>query len=527
MSREALYKKSHERRKSERTMVRLDDSAEYRVCIVYPNTYHVGMSSLGFLGVYSMINAMDGFLCERAFLPDEEDEAEHRRTSTPVFSIESGRPLADFHMIAFSVSFENDYPAIASILDLSGVPVMARDRGPRDPVVIMGGVCAFSNPEPVAELFDAVLVGEAEGLLDDFMDAWKRSPDRRSLYENASKVSGVYVPSMYEINYKDDGTIGRRIAAAGARDKIGRRHCEDISASPIRHMVVAEDTEFSGMRLVEAMRGCPWACNFCLAGHVFNPPRAKGLDAIRDEIGVETGGHKVGLIGPSLSDYKHRDEVLAMQGVDFSITSLRASQKSAQLVSMLRSHKSVSIAPEAGTERLRLEINKKVTHEDIMNTAGLLMESGIRKLRLYFMVGLPTEAEEDVEGIITLVREIRALPNKSAKIAVTLSLFVPKPHTPFERMPMLGQAEAKKRIRHLKKELSRLHGVSVGHDPVRNAYMQGLFSVGNRRLSAVIGRMGRGESLAEAARAEGIDPEFYTMRAKGAQEALPWEFIVL
>lgn len=499
-----------------------EPGGKINVCLLYPNTYHVGMSNLGFQGVYSLLNDRPDVLAERAFLPDEEDMEEHARTETELFSLESGRPVGAFDIVAFSLSFENDYPNVLKMLELSNLP-LSPDR--RRPLLAAGGICAFSNPEPLAEFFDVFFVGDAEGMLYEFLDLYKAAKGKDELLVDAPGIEGLYVPSLYDVKYGKDGLIEERAALGGAPEMIKRRFTPDISSRLIRPSIVTPETEFSGMYLIEAMRGCPYSCNFCLAGHVYNPPRIKPLDAVRKDIEEALGKTaKAGIIGPSLTEYPHAEEVLKIEGVDFSITSLRASPKSAALVSLMKGRKSVSIAPEAGTERLRRVINKRITEDDILETSRLILSSGIRTLRLYFMVGLPTEGDEDIEGIVNLARVIRAN-SARGEISITLSAFVPKPSTPFQWHPMERPAAIKERLGFIKKSLAALKGVRVFHDVPKYAHMQGMFSVGDRRVSAALRAMSKEPDWRRASKEAGIDPDFYTLRQKGFEERLPWDFI--
>ena len=528
MSRRDLYNKAFLRLNAETSSVAKEPGGRTGVCLVYPNAYSVGMSSLGFLSVHTMLNSRPEVYCERAFLPDPGDMDEHARTRTPVFSMESGRALGDFHMVAFSVSFENDFPGILRILELSGIPLRSAERDSRHPLVVMGGVCAFSNPEPLADFMDVVFVGEAEGLLDEFMDAAGKGGSRDELLLRASAIEGVYVPSLYEVDYARDGTIAGRRALRGAPSSIRRRHCPDISVRPAKQLITTPEAEFSGMMLVEVQRGCPWNCNFCLAGRVFNPPRKKSSEALGREISAlaEAGGagRRIGLVGPSLGDYPNLGDALSVEGVDFTITSLRASRASAELVLGMKGRRSVSIAPEAGTERLREHINKKIRHEDIIEAAGMILRGGIERLRLYFMVGLPTETGEDLEGIIELVREVRSLA-PGGRIALTLSPFVPKPFTAFEREPMASSSELKAALRKVRAGLKGLRGVSVGHDPVKEALMQGVLAMGDRRVGRMLELFSASGGYERALRDAGLDPAFYIHRRKPPGEPLPWDFI--
>lgn len=502
-----------------------DPGGKINVCLVYPNTYRTGMSNLGFQGIYTLLNSRPDVVCERAFLPDEEDMAEYSRTGAEILSLESKRPLSRFEIIAFSVSFENNYPNILKMLKMSRIPFRKKDRKDIHPLVVMGGICAFFNPEPVADFFDICFIGEAEEMLMEFMDAYIGSKTREDLYKKIAAIGGLYLPGFYKIGYTSNGSISKRISLGNAPDTIKRRFVKDISASGLKPSIITPETEFSGRYLVETMRGCPWDCRFCVTGYVYKPVRKKDYVEIKKEIrdaGALTG--RVGLIAPSLTDYAYAKEVLCMDGVDFSITSLRASKRSAELIQYLRNSKSVSIAPEAGTQRLRNVVKKRITQEDILETSGLILSAGIENLRLYFMVGLPTEEDRDIEGIISLVKAVRGADTKG-NIVLTLSTFIPKPFTPFQWHPMEKMTVVKERLKFIKKALLPLKGVKVFHDVPKYAYMQGLFSMGDRKVSDVLERMIKTDDWRKACTDAGIDPDSYIFRQKGFDEVLPWDFI--
>lgn len=509
----------------EKGTIRKDPGGKVNFCLVYPETYHIGMSSLGFQGIYTLLNNMRDVVCERAFLPDNEDLAEYVRTGEEIISLESRRPLSRFDIIAFSVSFENTYPNIIRILKMSGIPVMAADRKEVHPLLIMGGVCAFFNPEPIADFFDICFIGEAEEMLSEFLDAYKASRNKEDLYKRSVLIDGLYLPLFYEINYAGDGKISGRTASNNAPGKIRRRFVRNLSEQPLRPSIITPETEFSRMYLLEAMRGCPWNCRFCVTGYVFNPPRKKEPDMLKSEIiNARAVTGKIGIIGPSLTDYAHITEILGMEGVDFSITSLRASPKSAELVKFLKGHKSVSIAPEAGTERLRTVIDKRITENDIMETSRLIMSEGIENLRLYFMIGLPTESEKDIQGIISTVKKIRQFAS-NGNIVLTVSTFIPKPFTPFQWHPMEKMAVVKDRLKAIKKALIPIKGVRVFHDVQKYAYLQGFFSMGGRRVSNVLNKLQNSTDWRKACRDAGTDPDIYLFRQKDFSDMLPWDFI--
>jgi radical SAM superfamily enzyme YgiQ (UPF0313 family) len=413
---------------------------------------------------------------------------------------------------------------VVRILALSKIPLRSAERGDYHPLVIAGGVCVSFNPEPMAPALDLVFIGEAEESLVEFIEMYNHARVKNYIRAKAALISGIYVPSAYEISYREDGTIASRTTTEAAPEVLQRRFVKDLSLSPLNTSIITADTEFSGMYLIEVMRGCPWNCRFCLVGNFFRPLRKKEIGQVKEEIGEgKKVAGRIGIIGPSLSDYPRIDEILCMEGVQFSITSLRASGRSAELIGLLKGHKSVSIAPEAGTERLRRVINKQVTEQDIISTAALLFASEIETLRLYFMIGLPTEKDEDISGIIELAEKVRSL-SKTGNIVLSISTFIPKPFTPFQWHPMERLDPVKQKIRRLKKSLEK-KGIKVFHDVPKYAHMQGLFSLGDRRIFTVIERMAETGDYRKAYADAGINPDYYIFRERAFDEVLPWDFI--
>jgi radical SAM family uncharacterized protein len=520
-----LIEKADRLLSKERGTIYKDPGGKINIALVYPNTYHVGMSNLGFQGIYGLLNRMNDVVCERAFLPEDRDMDEHVRTGTELFALESKRPLNRFDIVAFSVSFENDYPNIVKVFELSRIPLKSTDRLSHHPLVIMGGVCAFYNPEPLADFFDICFIGEADEMLSEFLDVYRASGDKAEVLKGSLSIQGLYVPEFYRITYDGEGKISGRHPLENAPGIIKRRFLKDISKTDISTSILTPETEFSEMYLIEAMRGCPWNCRFCVAGKIYSPPRRKELQAIEEEIETALALTKrIGLIGPSLSDYPYIKDVLKNPEVDFSITSLRASKKSAELVYFMKNHRSVSIAPEAGTERLRKVINKKISEEDILYTSELLFSSDIENLRLYFMVGLPTETREDISGIIDLAKKIRDMSQKGS-VTLSISTFVPKPFTPFQWYPMESLSEVKERLKMIKKALQSVKGIKVFHDVPKYAYMQGLFSLGDMKVSKVLETMTGISEWTKAVDASGLNRDFYTSRQRDFNEILPWDFI--
>jgi len=481
------------------------------------------MASLGFQGIYRYLNSRADIICERAFFPGDSVFEEYVRSGTPIFSLESKRPLAEFDIIAFSVAFENDYPNIARILRQSRIPLLSAERTVRHPVVMGGGVCATINPEPFAPFFDLLFVGDAEESLPAFLNIY--AAEGKAAVGAASGIPGIYIPANYEVRYGVEHSLSSRAAKAGAPTRISRQVCEFSDDSPIRTAVVSAESEFSDMYLVEAMRGCPWGCRFCMVGNLYRPVRHKSVDAVASEIAeARRLGCRVGLVGPSLTDYRFIDDVLAVAGVEFSLTSLRADERSAHLLKRLAGARSISIAPEAGTERLRKVINKRITERGIIETARLVLEHGVRNLRLYFMIGLPSEQDDDIDGLVALVRAIRSQ-SPRGMVTAGVGTFVPKPFTPFQWCAMDTMQSVKEKLRRIKSAFRAVPNVRVVHDVPKYAYLQGFFARGDRRLADVLRGMADGLDHIAASEKADIDTPWFLFREREHDEVLPWDFI--
>ena len=520
-----LINKANSLISEENGVVFKDPGGRINIGLCYPNTYSVAMSSLGFQGIYGFFNSLSDVVCERFFFPDKQDMEEYQKSDAELFSLESKRPLSAFDIIAFSVSFENDYPNLLKMLKMARIPLRRSERSPHYPLVIMGGVCAFYNPEPLADFMDVVFVGEAEEMLDEFLAYYREAESRKELLEKLTAVKGIYLPGFYAVHYDEAGKITGRDAFHHAPETVCKRTIKDIARSFLRSTILTPHADFSNMYLLEAMRGCPWSCRFCVAGHIYNPPRKKAFAVLSAEIRTAVQRTaKVGLIGPSLSDYPHAEEVLLMEGVDFSITSLRASPKSARLVQLMKGHKSISIAPEAGTQRLRDVVNKKISEQEILETAKQILECGVETLRLYFMIGLPTETREDIDGMIDLVTTIRRNTRKG-QIRLSVSTFVPKPFTPFQWHPMEPLKSIKEKLQQIKKGLAREKGIKVLHDMPKQAHLQGLLAMGDRRVGRVVERLAFEHFDVIKKGSEDVDISAFIYRQKEFSEHLPWDFI--
>ena len=513
--------------------------ADVAIALAYPNTYRVGMSNLGMHQVYALFNRRGDTVCERVFLPDDEDIDEYSRTGTDLVTLESARPTRAFDILAFSASFEQDYLHILEILRLSGIPADRRERTGDAPLLVLGGICSFFNPEPLADFFDLVLVGEGEVLIDAFVDAYKanRGMSRKELLQALCLIEGFYVPEFYDVTYNTDGTIKERKALVPqAPGQIRKVVLKELGLMPAASVILTPNTEFSDMHLAEVTRGCGRHCRFCMAGTIYLPPRNLSIEKAREQ--ADTAKDlcgKIGLVGAALSDYPEIDELCAGIEGRVSVSSLRADSVSRTLVERLArsGHKTISIAPEAGSERLRKVINKGITEEDILHATDMVFGSGIPNLKLYFIIGLPTETEADVEEIFSLAEKVHEIQLRHARQAgrigrITLSVnsFVPKPFTPFQWEPMEPVANLNKKIRRLEKAVRKIGNTNIIHDLPKWEYIQALLSRGDRRTGRLIlAAHARDGDWKGAAREIGMDMDFYVTRRRAFDENLPWDFI--
>jgi radical SAM family uncharacterized protein len=524
---------------AERGTVIKPGGADVSVALAYPNTYHVGMSNLGMHQIYSILNKRQDTVCERVFLPDDEDLEEYGRTNTRLFSMESGRPVKEFDILAFSVSFEQDYLNVLEMLRLSGISIRTKDRQAGEPLIVLGGICSFFNPEPLADFFDMVIVGEGEEVVGEFVDEFKktRTGDRRDHLAALSRLSGVYIPELYEVLYNSDGTIRERVnKETVAPERITKRSVRSIDAAAASSAIITPNTEFSDRYLSEITRGCGRHCRFCMAGYIYLPPRNLDIETAKKQAArADDVCGKIGLVGAALSDYPAIGELcLAIKG-NVSVSSLRADSVNEDLIDRLAQsgHKTISIAPEAGSERLRKVINKGITEADILRAADLIFSSGIPNVKLYFIVGLPTETQEDVDAIVALAEKVREVQLRHARplgrigrITLSVNSFVPKPFTPFQWEPMEPIADLNRKLRSLEKAVKKIGNMNIIHDLPKWEYVQALLSRGDRRIGKLLeGAHGNGGNWKKAAHDAGIDTDFYVHRRRGFDEVLPWDYI--
>jgi radical SAM superfamily enzyme YgiQ (UPF0313 family) len=537
-----LRKKAQTLIAGEEGVVRKEWGGRVSVALVYPNTYAVGMSNLGFQAIYDRLNRLPQVVCERVFFPDPEDLDEHARTETPPLSLESQRPLGAFDLIGFSVTYEGDYINAVRLLRMAGVPVRAADRRSDDPVILMGGVCAFSNPEPVAPFMDAIVVGEGEEVVSEIVEAYRAAHtgddgSRRRVIEALKPIAGIYVPAAYEVTYAPDGRTGTVTPVEpNAPAVIVKRRLKDVNRFETRSVLKSPRAEYGHMELLEVGKGCGRGCRFCLEGQVYRPVRHRNLESLRASVAaIAADGKRVGLVGACVSDYPWIGELMKMledHGVEVSISSLRADSLTEELVASLQrgGHRTLTLAPEAGTERLRAVVRKLISDEQLYAACDLLRKYGIPNLKCYFMIGLPTETSEDVEAIPELagrLLERLRVPGPDGhpfgKLTLSVSSFVPKPWTPFQWAAFDEPRSLEHKLNLIKRGAGRL-GVRVVHENPREAWLQALLARGDRRVADFIETAASlGGDWRRAVREWDGDAGFYTRRVRDADETFPWD----
>jgi radical SAM superfamily enzyme YgiQ (UPF0313 family) len=522
--------------------VRKPHGDRLRVALAFPNTYYVGMSNLGFQTVYRLFNALDDVVCERVFLPPKQDLRASLQPATPLRTLESQSPVTDFDVFAFSVSFEWDYTNVLTLLRLAGVPLYAADRTARQPLVVIGGAITFLNPEPLAPFADVVAAGEGEALVPDLVTEMRAASSREDLLHRLAARTGFYVPSLYDVGFAADGRALRHVprAGTGATAPVHKASVKLSDAvDPPATSIFTPDTEFGSRFLVEVVRGCANLCRFCWAGYNYLPVRPFNASRILDlAAAARPHADKAGLVSIALCDHPQIEDILGRlveMGFTLSPASLRLDDLTQPIVRLLRAggERSITIAPETGSDRLRRVINKTVTNEEIIDRAELIFANGFENLKLYFMIGLPTEADEDLVAIRDLVMQMRDRMIGHARgrgnigrIVASVNPLIPKPMTAYQWLPMERAAVIEKATKRLRSLMSGLDNVYCTIKSERHSYYQALLSLGDRRVARAVELAERnGGAWRQAVAEAGLDGDFFLFRDRSDDAVLPWDII--
>ena len=513
-----------------------------RVALAFPNTYFVGMSSLGFQTTYRLFNAIDDVVCERVFLPPKQELQAQLASGAPLLTLESQTPIHEFDVFAFSISFEWDYVNLLSMLRLAGLNPRAAARDRRDPLVVIGGAVTFVNPEPLALFADVIAAGEGESLIPDLADVLRQTRDRQEVLSALATRRGFYIPSFYEVRYAENGTIAAFEPKPGttAPDTVKKAAIKSTERlDPPATSIFTPDTEFGSRFLVEVVRGCANLCRFCWAGYNYLPVRAFPADRIL-QLAADARRHsaRAGLVSIALCDHPEIDRILRSlidMGYSISPASLRLDDLTAPIVQMLREsgERSITIAPEAGSDRLRRVINKTVTNQEILDATELIFANGMENLKLYYMIGLPTETDDDLVAIRDLTLQMRDSMLRHAKgrgrigrIVGSVNPLIPKPGTAYQWLPMEDPAITDRKSKRLRQLLAGIDNVYFNIKSERHSFYQALLSLGDRRVAPAIEAAERNGGNWRAAVADtGVDADFYIFRDRSADPLLPWDII--
>jgi len=511
---------------------------DIRAALVFPNSYYLGMSSLGFQVILDEINRHPGASCERVFYHGGSDAAPR--------SFETQELLSEFDIVGFSISFELDYLNVVKILHTAKIPLRAEDRGSQDPLVIAGGICSTFNPEPISGFVDAFVIGDGEevvySLLSEYHSWRKTEKSRQELLYRLSGIKGVYVPALYDVSYEEDGRLSGLFPKAGVKSEVERASLGELDKFDTTSKILSSNTEFSGSFLVEVTRGCAHRCKFCVASYS-QRCRIRSEDVVIKlaQSKLSQSAERIGLVGSSVTDHPRIDKIatsLVDMGKKISIASMRADSVNDALLDALAAggQKTVTLAPEAASLRLRKVIGKNIDPETIFQIIRSALRRGIVNIKLYFMIGLPTETQKDVDSIVTMARHAKQLMldskppgvTRSPGLTVSVSPFVPKPHTPFQWCQMEDVKTLSQKLKFLRKELGKIGGIRIPTSSARLSAMQGVLSRGDRRLVGVLRDIAENSvSWSRALRNNGLSQEFYLQRHRQFGELFPWDHLKL
>lgn len=536
------------------------EKVDIRLAFCFPDTYEIGMSNLGMSVLYHTMNSLDYVWCERVFAPWGDMFEEMKKAGLPLYALESGDSVGEFDAVAFSIGYEMAYTTVLDMLDMSGIPLRSADRPDLLPLVFAGGT-ACVNPEPMAPFMDLFVIGEGEEMNNELLELLHKAKlegwSKHAFLTKAAQIGGVYVPSLYDVEYKADGTLASVTAKDGAPEKVTKRIVEDFDAAPFPTNPIVPSTEVVHDRVnLELFRGCVRGCRFCQAGHVYRPIRAKKPETLIRQ-GIETlkntGHEDVTLLSLSTSDYRPLPELCdglldycEGRSIGLSLPSLRADNFSMEIMERLQKVRKsgLTFAVEGGSQRLRDAINKNVTEEDLLNTCRIAFEGGWNSVKLYYMLGLPTETDEDIVGIAEMAnqvlhcwRQYAKNKNRGVKITISTSCFIPKPHSPFQWEAQISMEEYLRRVNLLRSSIVARNVTYNWHD-AETSLIEAALSRADRRVADVIEEVWRSggrldawtdyfsfERWMKAFGKCGVDPAFYANRELSTDELLPWDVI--
>ena len=513
-----------------------------RVALAFPNTYFVGMSNLGLQTVYKLFNAEPDIVCERVFLPPKTELQAQLASGEPLVTIESQTLVRDFDVFAFSVSFEWDYTNVLTMLRLAGIQPWAERRTHHDPMIVIGGAVTFVNPEPLAPFADVIAAGEGEALIPSLLQAFQSASDRDDLLRRLAQERGFYIPSFYDVRYTTDGLIEAFVprAGTGAPPIVKKAALKTTEAvDPPATTIFTPETEFGSRFLIEVVRGCANLCRFCWAGYNYLPVRAFPKDRILELAKqAKPYSNRAGLVSIALCDHPQIEEILTTlveMGFSISPASLRLDDLTPTILGLLRQsgEKTITIAPETGSDRLRRVINKTVTNDEILSAAEMIFASGMENLKLYFMIGLPTETDDDLVAIRDITLQLRDIMMKHARtrgqigrIVGSVNPLVPKPGTAYQWLPMESDTSIERKIKLMRSLTAGIDNVYFNIKSERHSFYQALLSLGDRRVAPAIEAAERNGGNWRAAVAEaGVDASFFVFRDRSHDPVLPWDII--